>query len=52
MDDIRFGSIEKLWLLLSKLPLFGEDGGVEQISKISLLRPKIFFSHRKEALNV
>jgi hypothetical protein len=40
MDDVKFGSIKKLWLLLLQLPPFGEDGGVKQISKISLLRQK------------
>jgi hypothetical protein len=38
MDNVKFGSVEKLWLLLLQLPPFGNDGGVKQISKISFLR--------------
>jgi hypothetical protein len=52
MDDVKFGSVKKLWLLLLQLPPFGEDGVVKQISKISLLSQKNSFYHRKEASNV
>ncbi len=37
MINVKFGSFDKLWLPLLQLRPFGEDGGVEQISKISFL---------------
>jgi hypothetical protein len=37
----------KLWLLLLQLPLFREDGGVKQISKISSLRQKILLPQKR-----